>query len=92
VKHVAQTGAAIVRTTRNNFMNTLGQLQTPVICGMTRTWLISGFVALTSVSLILIARSGIYLWFKTLVARLTGGVLRAFSLSYGSALIVALSA
>jgi len=50
----------------------------------------SGFVALVSVSLILIAFSGICLWFKLHKERLIGSVLLAGGLIYGLGLLVLL--
>jgi hypothetical protein len=50
----------------------------------------SVFVALISVSLILIALSGIYLWFKIHKERLIGGVLLAGGLIYGLGLMILL--
>jgi hypothetical protein len=92
VQYLEQTGMAKIRTARNNFMNTLGQLHDTR--GMWHdTTLLNiwgGFVAITSLSLILIALSGIYLWFKTHGARTLGSVFLGLSLAYGLGLIVAL--
>ena len=94
VTYVEQTGLAKVRTARNNFMNTLAQLHDTRgmwhDTALLNIW--GGFVAITSLSLILIAFSGIYLWFKTHGTRITGTVLLALSLAYGFGLIVTLRA
>ena len=50
----------------------------------------AAFIAIVSVSLIVIALSGIYLWFKIHTERLIGGVLLAAGLIYGLGLMILL--
>ncbi len=83
-------GEAKVRTLRANFMSMLNSLHHVAGFwrgdGLQKTW--AGFVGVVSVGLILLALTGIYLWFKLFNERTVGIVLLVISLAYSLTLAV----
>jgi hypothetical protein len=90
VSYSRATGQARIRMIRANFMGLLNALHH--VAGFSRgdalekTW--AAFVGLVSVGLIVLALTGIYLWFKLYKERRVGVILLAVSLSYSLALAV----
>jgi len=85
-----QTGEARIRTTTFTFMGMLnrihhiGTVRSPSLA----IDALGGLVLLVSVCLILLALSGIYLWFQFHQERLIGTALLAASLAYGLTFVV----
>jgi hypothetical protein len=90
VSYSRATGQAKIRMTRANFMGLLNALHH--VAGFSRgdtlekTW--AAIVGLVSVGLILLALTGIYLWFKLYKERRVGVILLAVSLCYSLALAI----
>ena len=90
VDYSPETGVAKVKTNVANFMGMLNRIHH--IGGLwhdftlTNVW--SVFVGIVSAALIILAISGIYLWFKIHTERVIGVVLLALSLGYSLTLIV----
>jgi hypothetical protein len=88
VSYSRATGQARIRMIRANFMGLLNALHH--VAGFSRgdalekTW--AAFVGLVSAGLIVLAVTGIYLWFKVYKERRVGVVLLAVSLCYSLAL------
>ena len=94
VEYHRQSGEAKVKTRTSDFRRTLvgvhhqGGIQS-------EDWVNKGWgwiVALGSVGLIMLALSGIYLWFKLYKERLSGAVILTLSLAYSFGLMIALRA
>lgn len=92
VTYAPATGDAKIKTNVANWIGMLNRIHH--IGGfwhefsLINVW--AAFVAMVSVSLILVALSGIYLWFKIHKERVIGGVLLAVGLIYGLGLMVLL--
>ena len=90
VSYSRAKGEAKVRTFRANFMGILNRLHHVAGFlrgdGIQQTW--AAFVGVVSVGLILLASTGIYLWFKLFSERTVGIVLLATSLAYSLTLAV----
>ena len=90
VDYDRQTGEATIRTTTLPFMGMLnrihhlGTVRTPALAVNALGWL----VLLVSLCLILLALSGIYLWFQFHQEWVIGAVLLALSLGYGLAFLI----
>ena len=92
VSYSRPTGETKVRTSRANFMGVLNSLhhtagfrrEDP----LRRAW--AAFVGVVSVGLILLALTGIYLWFKLFNERAVGTVLLVISLTYSFTLAIRL--
>ena len=90
VSYSRATGQARIRMIRANFMGLLNALHH--VAGFSRgdalekTW--AAFVGLVSAGLIVLALTGIYLWFKLYRERRVGVVLLAVSLCYSLALAI----
>jgi hypothetical protein len=90
VSYATDSGAATVKTNTANFMGMLNRIHH--VGGLwhefslTNVW--SVFVGLVSLGLILLALTGIYLWFKIHSERLVGGILLGVSLGYSVTLMV----
>ena len=90
VTYNSQSGNSRVKTSTAGLMGMLNRLHHVNgfwhDYGLVNMW--SAALLFTSLALIALALTGIYLWFKIYKERLIGGVLLGLSLSYGLGLIV----
>jgi hypothetical protein len=90
VAYAPESGSAKVKTNTANFMGMLNRIHH--IGGLwhdftlTNVWTV--FVGLVSLGVILLALTGLYLWFKIHTERLVGGILLAVSLGFSLTLMV----
>jgi hypothetical protein len=90
VSYAPASGAAKVKTNVANLMGMLNRIHH--VGGLWHEFTLTNvwgyFVGLVSVALIVLALTGIYLWFKIHSERLVGGILLALSLGYSVTLMV----
>jgi hypothetical protein len=90
VNYSPQTGEAKIRTSVAGLMGMLNRIHH--VAGLwheytlTNVWAV--FVAITSILLVTLALTGIYLWFKIHTERVIGAILLAVSLGFSLMLIV----
>jgi hypothetical protein len=90
VTYSAQTGVATIRTSVAGFIGMLNRIHH--VAGLWHEYTLTNvwglFVAITSILLVVLAVTGIYLWFKIHSERVVGSILLVVSLGFSLMLIV----
>lgn len=90
VAYSRTTGAATVKEKRWQAGQTLMQLHTMhgFFHESAAAWLWSAFSALTSLGMLFLGASGIYLWFVNRAERVIGGIILTVGLAYGLTMLI----
>lgn len=90
VTYSRATGEATVKEKKWQTGQTLMHLHTMhgFFHESTTAWLWSAFSALTSLGMLLLGASGIYLWYVNRAERLVGGIILTFGLGYGVVMLI----
>jgi hypothetical protein len=90
VSYTPQTGEAKIRTNVAGLMGMVNRIHH--VAGLQHEYMLTNvwglFVAITSILLVILALTGIYLWFKIHTERLIGSILLTVSLGFSLTLVV----